>query len=102
MEMLQIKCVLKLITDFLIITFIYLLVTVLLNLLFPVPPFNHGYSVGYPAIYYGFYVDVDNYQYGIIRESIYINFFVILLLFFIYVFFKKFLNLKKNVKTPDN
>lgn len=60
----------------------YLLVTFLYSCFFDLPPFNHGIVIGYPTIYYSFYVSPTEIQYGIIGINIFYNLFIIFVLYF--------------------
>ncbi|KFF09689.1 hypothetical protein [Flavobacterium hydatis] len=72
-----------------IIGVLYLLSTLLYSVFFGFPPFNHGLVIGYPAIYYQFYVSEGYRQFGFTGiGNLMVNCAVILFVFFIFKFLK--------------
>lgn len=73
-----------------IIAIVYLLATVLYSLLFGLPPFNTGFVVGYPAIYYQFNIAETEIQSGFMGGiNLVTNVLIVLIIFFILKIIKK-------------
>lgn len=53
--------------QFLTIGILYLSSTFLYSLFFGLPPFNTGHVIGYPAIYYQFWVSETEKQFGFMK-----------------------------------
>lgn len=73
-----------------LIAIVYFSGTVLYSLLFGLPPFNTGFVVGYPAIYYQFNIAESEIQSGFMGGiNLVTNVLIILILFFILKIIKK-------------
>lgn len=73
-----------------IIAIVYFFATVLYSLLFGLPPFNTGFIVGYPAIYYQFNIAETETQSGFMGGiNLITNVLIILIIFFIIKIIKK-------------
>lgn len=81
-----------------IIGIIYFFLTFLYSSLYGLPPFNRGIVIGYPAIYYQFYISESEKQFGF--TGIF-NLFINLLIIIIIVAILKILNKKKSDFKPD-
>ncbi|KIO52115.1 hypothetical protein [Flavobacterium hibernum] len=73
-----------------IIAIVYFLATALYSLLFGLPPFNTGFVVGYPAIYYQFDISGTETQSGFMGGiNLVTNVLIVLIIFFILKIIKK-------------
>jgi len=73
-----------------LIAIVYFSGTVLYSLLFGLPPFNTGFVVGYPAIYYQFNIAESERQCGFMGSiNLVTNVLIILIIFFIIKIIKK-------------
>lgn len=71
----------KIIFQFLIIGVLYLTSTFLYSIFFGLPPFNSGQVVGYPTIYYQFWISETEKQFGFMKISnLFINLVIIVIL----------------------
>lgn len=65
----------KNIFQFIIIGVLYLSLTLLYSIFFGLRPFNHGEVIGYPAIYYQFFISETEKQCGFMGiKNVLINF----------------------------
>lgn len=79
-----------------IIGILYLVLTLFYSILWGLPPFNHGIVIGYPAIFYQFYISEDSKQFGFMGVSNFlINFIIITTLTFLFNSFKR--NITKTI-----
>ncbi len=62
---------------------LYLVITFIISYFIKSPPFYQGLSIGFPVIYYQFNVSPTDTQYGVIRENIYFNIFIIAALYIV-------------------
>ena len=68
----------SIIFQFLIIGVFYLFFTFLYSILWGLPPFNNGQVIGYPAIYYQFWISETEKQFGFMKiGNLLINIFII-------------------------
>lgn len=75
----------KYIFQFLITGILYLSATFLYSIFFGLPPFNSGQVIGYPAIYYQFWISETEKQFGFMKiGNFLIN--VIIIAILVYVF----------------
>jgi hypothetical protein len=75
---------------FLIIGLIYFLLIYIISIMIGLPPFNNGYIIGFPAIYYSFDVNPSESQHGFTGFSnILINLILVLFISYIYTKIKK-------------
>lgn len=77
-----------------IVGVLYMIGTIIYSYFFGLPPFNFGITIGYPALYYQFYLAENDLQHGTIGGiNIIYNFLIILVLYIsLYNFFKKIKN----------
>lgn len=80
----------KQVRTFAIIGTIYLFAVYTYSYFFGLPPFNRGVILGYPAIYYEFYIGCGEYQWGFTNVlNLLCNIGIVLFLHFCYVYMKK-------------
>lgn len=73
-----------------IIGLIYLVIIFILSITIGLPPFNKGFVIGYPAMYYNFAISINKSQHGFMGLiNIFINIVVICLLSLIYSIIQK-------------
>ncbi|MBE8723357.1 hypothetical protein [Flavobacterium hungaricum] len=83
---------------FLTTAIIYLAATFLYSLFFGLAPFNNGQVIGYPAIYYQFWISETEKQFGFMKiENLLINLVIIFILTLLYKIAAK----QKNEKTQN-
>lgn len=71
----------KNIFQFLTTGILYLFLTFLYSIFFGLPPFNNGEVIGYPAIYYQFWISETEKQFGFMKMgNLLINLAIILFL----------------------
>jgi hypothetical protein len=68
-----------------IIGLIYLLIVFIISITIGLPPFNKGFVIGYPAMYYNFGISINENQHGFMGlMNVFINIAIICSLSFIY------------------
>lgn len=73
-----------------IIGLIYLLIVFIISITIGLPPFNKGFVIGYPAMYYNFGISINENQHGFMGlMSVFINIAIICSLSFIYSIARK-------------
>jgi hypothetical protein len=78
----------------------YIFCTFLYGYFFKASPFNKGMTIGYPTIYYSFNVSKTEVQHGIIRENIYYNLLIILIIYVFVQLFIKYIKRSGNFPNP--
>lgn len=73
---------------------IYLLSTFVYSYFLGLPPFNHGFVIGFPAMYYQFNVSQNDIQYGFIGKNIFFNMIIILGIYLFVLLCRKVLRCK--------
>ncbi len=75
--------------NFILVGVVYLIVTMIYSYFFGLPPFYDGITIGFPAIYYKFYISETDFQHGTIGINLFYNFFIILGLYLLFMVFNK-------------
>lgn len=79
----------KFIKSTVIIGLSYLIIIFIISIKIGLPPFNKGYVIGFPTMYYSFEISPNENQHGFMGLiSVSINLVIILFISFIYTIFK--------------
>ncbi|MDR6969258.1 hypothetical protein J2X31_003285 [Flavobacterium arsenatis] len=85
----------KFLIQIFIISLFYLIFTIIVSLIVGLPPFNTGMVIGYPAIYYQFYLNENEIQFGFTNVvSVFLNFIIVISIYVFYNLSRSFFNKK--------